>query len=277
LKLRSGDVIHVFLPENQFDTNPLAEEIPLSIIFEDEHVLVIDKPPGLVVHPGAGVHNGTLVNAVLFHCGSTLPSLGNAGRAGIVHRLDRDTSGVMVVAKSQVALTGLSEQFAKHEQTRRYHALCFSSLSDSSLTIESGYGRDPNHRTRFAMLNNGEGKRACTRVRTLKTFIEESLSLVECELETGRTHQIRVHLSAHKCPIVGDPVYGRTPQHFGTKFPKLHKYIQNFIERQMLHAVTLGFNHPATSKYMEFHSHYRNDMKELICNIDDLSQNVDLT
>ena len=276
LRLRVGDKIRVTICEVPDHENPKAENIPLTVLHEDEHILVIDKPAGLVVHPGAGVPAGTLVNAVLFHCGSSLPSLGNPNRAGIVHRLDRDTSGVMVVGKTQLALTKLSQSFAKHEQIRRYHAICYSELPQSEVRIETGYGRDPRSRLRFASFPFGTGKRACTRARTLATFLHGAASLIECELETGRTHQIRVHLTSLKCPIMGDPVYGSPMQNLQIHFQKFFTYLNNQVTRQMLHAVLLGFKHPATSEYIEFRSTYPQDMKLLLERIEQESQTLDL-
>lgn len=262
LKLRSGDRIRVkTLPETHGETSPQAENIPLRILFEDEHIIVINKQPGLVVHPGAGVPSGTLVNAILWHCGRTLPSLGAASRAGIVHRLDRDTSGVMVVAKSQVALTHLSQSFASHAQNRVYQAICYGHPEFSEQTVETGYGRNPRHRTQYAVLPLGQGKRACTRVSVIENLLGGLVSRIECRLETGRTHQIRVHLTHLGFPLVGDPVYGQQPLNLKKQDPQTAAWLRNNVTRQLLHASLLGFNHPTTGQYLEFQTAPEADME----------------
>jgi 23S rRNA pseudouridine1911/1915/1917 synthase len=230
---------------------PRAEDIPLDILYEDEHVLVLDKPAGLVVHPGAGVASGTLVNAVLAHCGATLPSLGAAARAGIVHRLDRDTSGVMVVAKSQLALSGLSRQFAAHTQDRRYLALCQGTPTPARALVSTWHGRDPRNRIRYAVVPEGQGKPARMEYEVKETYGNGNASLVECRLQTGRTHQIRVQLTHLGHPLLGDALYGRPLD------PLLRRHspwalIAKSVSRQMLHAKLLAFVHPASGERMEF-------------------------
>jgi 23S rRNA pseudouridine1911/1915/1917 synthase len=262
LKLRTGDIIRVrTLPEPDRDPAPQSENIPLRIIFEDEHLIVINKQPGLVVHPGAGVPSGTLVNAILWHCGTTLPSLGSQSRAGIVHRLDRDTSGVMVVAKSQLALTHLSQSFASHAQNRVYQAICYGYPKFSEQTVETGYGRNPRIRTQYAVLPSGEGKRACTTVSVAESLLGGLLSRIECRLETGRTHQIRVHMTHIGHPLVGDPVYGQPSPNLKRHAPEAAAWLRRNVTRQLLHASLLGFNHPATQKYLEFHADLEADME----------------
>lgn len=253
-RLREGDVVQVLMPERASGSRaPEPDDgLPLRVLFEDEDLIVINKQPGLVVHPGAGVHSGTLVNAVLAHCGKTLPSLGDETRAGIVHRLDRDTSGVMVVAKSQLALSQLSQQFARHEQRRVYSALCYGRLAQTQLRLETGHGRDPRHRTRFRALPLGEGRRAVTTLREIEHFAAADVSLVECSLETGRTHQIRVHLSHVGHPILGDTVYCRNSEAWARRRPSVAAQVRRLAARQQLHASVLGFKHPASGLYCEF-------------------------
>ena len=252
---------------------PQAEKIPLNIIYEDEHVLVIDKNAGMVVHPGAGVHTGTLVNAVLGHCGNTLPYFGdNQFRAGIVHRLDKDTSGVMVIAKSQLALTELSKQFASHAQKRIYHAITYQCLTEDSFKnkkvqkiedewkVMTSHGRDPNHRIKYKVLQEGEGKIAILYIKPLFINFEKNCQLVQCRLETGRTHQIRVQMSYLGFPLMGDILYGIIPQK-NKNSTSWMKWSTNNISRQMLHAKILGFSHPETKNYTEFETDYPNDFK----------------
>jgi 23S rRNA pseudouridine1911/1915/1917 synthase len=233
------------------ESAPHAENIPLDIIFEDVHILVINKPAGLVVHPGAGNPSGTLVNAVLGHCGNTLPSLGNETRAGIVHRLDRDTSGVMVVAKTQLALTRIATQFASHQQDRRYLAIVQNVPNPQESMIETWHGRDQANRIRFAVVAEGQGKIARMRYRVLESFVGGKAALVRCELLTGRTHQIRVQMKHLRCPLIGDSLYGGDGGALrGQK--TLWQELQKLATRQMLHAEHLGFEHPATGEHLCF-------------------------
>lgn len=235
------------------ESSPKAESIPLNIIFEDEHILVINKPAGLVVHPGAGNPSGTLVNAVLGHCGNTLPSLGNETRAGIVHRLDRDTSGVMVVAKTQLALTRIATQFASHQQHRRYLAIVQNVPNPKEGTIETWHGRDQTNRIRFAVVAEGCGKIARMRYRVLESLATEKAALVSCELLTGRTHQIRVQMKHIRCPLIGDTVYGGDGGALREQ-KSLWSEIKKLTTRQMLHAEQLSFEHPATGERLCFTS-----------------------
>jgi 23S rRNA pseudouridine1911/1915/1917 synthase len=230
---------------------PTGERIPLAILHEDDDILIIDKPAGMVVHPGAGVSSGTLVNAVLAHCGSTLPSLGGPQRAGIVHRLDRDTSGVMVVAKSQRALTGLSRQFASHSQERRYLALCQGAPTPSEATILTAHGRDPRNRLRYAVLPEGQGKSARMDYAVKELFLHGGASLVECLLHTGRTHQIRVQLTHARAPLLGDAVYGSALASLRAD-KSLKAALLGAAKRQMLHARVLALTHPASGERLRF-------------------------
>lgn len=263
-RLKSGQVISIdpsFLLS--INPNPIGEAIPLDILFEDEHLIVLNKQAGMVVHPGAGVPSGTLVNAILAHCGQTLPSLGSASRAGIVHRLDRDTSGVMVVAKTQIALTNLSKQFSDHTQTRIYNALVYGVLEPNEGKMETWHGRDPKNRLKFSVQENEVGKKAILSYSTLKNFIGNSVSLISCKLYTGRTHQIRVQMSHFGHGIIGDALYTNMPG--SIKHDKeLVALISKNATRQMLHAVQLGFKHPMTGEYLEFKAPYPEDFQNLL-------------
>jgi len=263
-KVRVGQIIKIdcqFL--NEINAEPIGEKIPLTILFEDEHLIVIDKPAGMVVHPGAGVNSGTLVNAILAYCGSTLPSLGSAHRAGIVHRLDRDTSGVLVVAKSQIALTGLSKQFADHSQIRIYQALVYGVPTILKNKIETWHGRDPRNRIKYAVQAEGVGKKAILDYAVKETFASQLFSLVECKLFTGRTHQIRVQMNSIKHGIVGDALYASVPGLIKNN-KLLYSFMTKNIDRQLLHASSLGFKHPATQQYMLFHAPLPQDFERAL-------------
>ena len=229
------DLVEVMLPEPE----PLkveAENIPLDIVYEDQDLLVVNKPRGMVVHPAAGNENGTLVNAVLYHCGDSLSSINGVIRPGIVHRIDKDTSGLLVVAKNDMAHESLSAQLAEHSITRRYEALVFNNFNEDSGTVNAPIGRDPYNRLRQAVTDLNS-KHAVTHWKVLERF--GNYTLIEAKLETGRTHQIRVHMAYIKHPLVGDGTYGPKKQPFG-------------VEGQLLHAKILGFIHPRTGEYMEF-------------------------
>jgi 23S rRNA pseudouridine1911/1915/1917 synthase len=244
-KLRSGDVIEWTVPE---ETPPetLPEAIPLEILYEDDVVLVLNKPPGLVVHPAAGNATGTLVNALFFK-DAVFESL---ERAGIVHRLDKDTSGVMVVAKSEEAMAELKRQFKARETEKEYLALVWGDLPPNG-RIETLMGRHPVHRKKMAVLTQ-EGREAVSTYETLECFDE--VALVRVRIETGRTHQIRVHMAHMGHPIVGDALYGRTRKHHLPEKPK----------RQMLHAARLAFNHPESGKRLSFEAPLFEDMGRLL-------------
>ncbi len=268
--LREGEVIEVDLVAlRPAPSVPQPQTIPLDIVFEDADILVINKPVGLVVHPGAGVPDGTLVNAVLAHTGATLPSLGDPLRAGLVHRLDRDTSGVMVVAKTQRALTELSRQFAEHTQLRRYLALVFGEPSPSPRVVETWHGRDPNNRLKYTVLPEGQGKIARMQIKTERVFAEGKASLVVCELYTGRTHQIRVQMTHLGHGLLGDAVYGAAAS--GTskggaalmKDKALWAKVRAAATRQMLHAALLGITHPLTGERLCFETQPPQDFQFL--------------
>lgn len=263
-RLKLNQIIDVdtsFLSE--VNLNPSGEDIPLEILFEDEHLIVINKPAGMVVHPGAGVHSGTLVNAILGYCGVTLPSLGAPSRAGIVHRLDRDTSGVMVVAKSQVALTNLSKQFADHSQIRIYNAIVYGELKPSEGKIETWHGRDSKNRLKYSVQESGIGKKAILYYSTLNSFCNNLCSLISCKLYTGRTHQIRVQMSHMNHGIIGDALYTKIPISIKNN-KELAALIGKNVNRQMLHATHLGFKHPVSGESMGFDASYPNDFKAIL-------------
>jgi 23S rRNA pseudouridine1911/1915/1917 synthase len=229
------------------------QAIALDIVFEDEHLIVIDKPAGLVVHPAAGNPDGTLVNALLHHCAGRLSGIGGVARPGIVHRIDKDTSGLMVAAKTDRAHEGLARQFAAHSIDRRYKAIVAGRPSPPTGSIDAPLARSPHNRKKVAIVAGG--KRAVTHYRTLQPLKEATL--IECRLETGRTHQVRVHMTSIGNPLLGDPVYGRTkPAHR----PVLETLS---FRRQALHAAHLGFIHPIESNALSFDSELPADMQEL--------------
>jgi 23S rRNA pseudouridine1911/1915/1917 synthase len=241
---------------------PVAQNIPLSILYEDADLIVLDKPPGLVVHPAPGNQEGTLVNALLAHCGDSLPGIGGERRPGIVHRLDRDTSGVMVVAKSEIALTRLSAAFAARDLERAYLAVVWGLPNPARGSIEGAIGRDPRDRKRMAVVARG-GKSA----RTFYQVLDQgagSYALLECRLTTGRTHQIRVHLATRGHPVMGDPTYLRRIPAVARALPEaLRKTALNF-PRQALHAARLGFVHPRTGAKLSFATAPPADMQRLL-------------
>lgn len=232
-----------------------AQDIALTIIYEDEHLLVVDKPPGLVVHPAAGNFDGTLVNALLHHCAGRLSGIGGVARPGIVHRIDKDTSGLLVVAKTDRAHEGLAKQFADHSIERRYHAIVAGTPLRSSGTVDAPLARSPTNRKKIAICAPGQGKRAVTHYRVIEPL--NGAALIECRLETGRTHQVRVHMASINHPLIGDPVYGRARAAHAAILREL-----NFV-RQALHATLIGFIHPVDRKNMAFESPMPIDMQQL--------------
>ena len=244
---------------------PQPQDIPFTILFEDRHLIVLDKPAGLVVHPAPGHEDGTLVNALLAHCGNTLPGIGGERRPGIVHRLDRDTSGVMVVAKTEQALATLSAAFAARDIERAYTALVWGIPDPASGEIEGAIGRDPRDRKRMALVTRG-GRAALTRYATRQVF-HAAISLLECRLATGRTHQIRVHLSAVGHPVVGDPVYLRRIPAISRCVPEPARGRLLDFPRQALHAAVLGFRHPATGADLRFETELPDDFKALLASL----------
>ncbi|MBV8092941.1 MAG: RluA family pseudouridine synthase [Acetobacteraceae bacterium] len=241
---------------------PQPEAIPFTILFEDADLIVLDKPAGLVVHPAPGNPRGTLVNALLAHCGETLPGIGGERRPGIVHRLDKDTSGVMVIAKTEFALAALTAAFGARDLDRAYDALCWGVPCPASGEIERAIGRDPRDRKRMAVVAKG-GRPALTRYSIKQSWFAHT-SLLECRLTTGRTHQIRVHLSQIGHPLVGDPVYLRRRPAASKLMPEPARTALLDFPRQALHAGTLGFNHPRTGRPMAFTAPIPEDMAGLI-------------
>jgi 23S rRNA pseudouridine1911/1915/1917 synthase len=251
-KLEGGETLVTRLPEGQLETEAQAEDIPIDVVFEDDHLLVINKPPGLVVHPGAGNREGTLLNALLHHA----PQLANVARAGIVHRLDKDTSGVMMVAKTPQAQTHLVRQLQSHSASREYVALVHGEVKRAG-TVEGAIGRHGKDRTKMALVVVG-GKPAITHYKPREFFGGPALrgrhyTLVECKLETGRTHQIRVHMASILRPLVGDPTYGKRGD--------------TLFDRQALHAWRLTVEHPYTHAPMRFVAPMARDMKFLLKNL----------
>ena len=245
---------------------PQPQAIPFTILYEDADLIVLDKPAGLVVHPAPGNEDGTLVNALLAHCGEGLPGIGGEKRPGIVHRLDKDTSGVMVVAKTEVALATLSAAFAARDLERRYTAVVWGVPSPTRGEIEGAVGRDPRDRKRMAVVASG-GKAALTRYAVERAWAPVA-SLLHCTLATGRTHQIRVHLSDRGHPLVGDPVYlRRVPSAAKGASPEVRQALLDF-PRQALHAVSLAFDHPRTRLRLSFETTLPTDMQALVNIID---------
>jgi 23S rRNA pseudouridine1911/1915/1917 synthase len=246
-RVKPGERFEIVVPA-AVDAVPQGQPIPLSIVYEDAHLIVIDKPAGLVVHPAPGNPDRTLVNALIAHCGSSLSGIGGVRRPGIVHRLDKDTSGLMVAAKTDAAHRGLSEAFARHDIDRAYRALVWGVPSPREGRIEGAIGRHPIDRKRMTVRKSG-GKSALTHYRVLRAS-GIAASLVECRLATGRTHQIRVHMDAIGHPVIGDPVYGKATRNRRERLPDSARAgVENF-GRQALHAARLGFVHPITKKSM---------------------------
>lgn len=234
-KVEAGQEITIVVPEPEI-LEVEAEDIPLEIVYEDEDVLVVNKPKGMVVHPAVGNYSGTLVNAVMYHCGDSLSSINGVIRPGIVHRIDKDTSGLLMIAKNDNAHNKLAAQLAEHNITRMYQALVYNNFSDDEGTVDAPIGRDPKNRLRQAVTQHNS-KRAVTHYKVIERL--GKFTLIEARLETGRTHQIRVHMAYIKHPLLGDFVYGPAKNPYG-------------VQGQMLHARVLGFVHPTTGRYMEF-------------------------
>jgi 23S rRNA pseudouridine1911/1915/1917 synthase len=260
-KVKTGDSFTVDVPEPEAAT-PQAQAIDLEILYEDTDLLVLNKPAGLVVHPAPGNPDHTLVNALLAHCGDSLSGIGGVRRPGIVHRLDKDTSGVMVVAKNDATHQALSKLFAAHDLTRIYKALVWGAPKARSGTIDAAIGRHPIDRKRMSVRQTS-GRRAVTEYWLEKRFgppLKPLASLVGAKLETGRTHQVRVHLSHIGCPVIGDPVYGRR------RNSPAPDSLKSF-GRQALHAAVLEFRHPGTGKVMKFASELPQDMASLVAEL----------
>ncbi|MEM8726504.1 MAG: RluA family pseudouridine synthase [Pseudomonadota bacterium] len=257
LKVAEGAAFRITVPA-AVEAEARPQDIPIDITFEDDHLIVVNKPAGMVVHPAAGNPDGTLVNALLHHCRGQLSGIGGVARPGIVQRIDKDTSGLLVVAKSDTAHEGLAAQFARHSVHRRYLAVCAGHPTPSSGTIDARIGRSDVNRKKMAVLekNSSRGKTAITHYK-----IEERLddsALIECRLETGRTHQVRVHCASIGHALLGDPLYGRTPK------PLKPVLLQLNFARQALHAAELGFLHPVLQTKLHFEVDLPSDMRELI-------------
>lgn len=259
-RARRGDAFTVTVPPPAPAT-PSPQAIPLTIVYEDEDLLVVDKPAGLVVHPGPGNPDRTLVNALLAHCGESLSGVGGVGRPGIVHRLDKDTSGLMVVAKNDAAHRALARQFAAHSLERAYLAVVWGVPRPRQGEIAGNIGRSPKNRKKMAVVARG-GKPALTRYRVLKT-LGDIASLVECRLATGRTHQIRVHLASIGHPVIGDPVYGGRKTRLA-QAPEGFRHAAASLNTQALHAYLIGFQHPRTHHRTRFESKLSSNIKQLV-------------
>lgn len=264
-KVRVGESYQITIPEPE-EALPEPENIPLDVVYEDDDLIVVNKPAGMTVHPAPGVYKGTLVNALLYHCRDNLSGVGGVKRPGIVHRIDKDTSGLLVVAKNDIAHRGLSEQFFDHSIDRTYIAIVYGAPNPREGRVEGNIGRSPYDRKKMAVVKSG-GKHAITNYKTLQIY-STIASMVECKLETGRTHQIRVHMSTIGCNLVGDQVYEKAKKssikfnndnqkHFVTTFP-----------RQALHAMSLGFIHPRTREKLLFKADLPQDMKDLISQLE---------
>ncbi len=245
--VNEGDVIEVTLPEpKMLSVEP--ENIPLDIVYEDDHLLVVNKPKGMVVHPAAGNYNGTLVNALLYHCGDSLSGINGVIRPGIVHRIDKDTSGLLVVAKTDTAHKGLAEQIKEHSFTRVYNTVVVGNIKDDFGTIDAPIGRHPKDRKKQAVTDKNS-RNAVTHFEVLERF--NGFTYLKVKLETGRTHQIRVHMAFRGTPVAGDVVYGNPKKTFG-------------LQGQCLNASTIGFVHPVTGAYLEFTSELPEYFKDFL-------------
>ena len=255
MKVGAGQLYAVNIPAPA-EAEAIAQDIPLNIVHEDADLIVVDKPAGLVVHPAAGNLDGTLVNALLHHCRGELSGIGGVARPGIVHRIDKDTSGLLVVAKSDRAHEGLAQQFKAHSIDRLYAAIVYGLPQPSAGTVDTWIGRSDADRKKMAVHREGRGKHAVTHYRTIERLA--GAALVECKLETGRTHQVRVHMAHLGHPLIGDPVYSRDRKGFKTILETLR------FKRQALHAKRLGFIHPLTGQKLSFDSALPTDMQELL-------------
>lgn len=269
LRVKPGDQFRLEIPPAA-PAIPQGEDIPLEIVYEDTHLIVIDKPAGLVVHPAAGNWTGTLVNALIAHCGDSLSGIGGVKRPGIVHRIDKETSGLMVVAKTDAAHHALALQFADHGRTgaleRRYEALVWGAPHPHRGTVDARIGRKPQQRQKMAVVSEG-GKEAITHYEVKQVFgpADEGVAAhVRCQLETGRTHQIRVHMAHIGHPLVGDPVYGPGFRTKAQTLPEQARLAVEKLDRQALHASHLGFEHPESGEIMTFDSPLPGDIAQIV-------------
>ncbi len=265
-KISPGDRIRCLLPRKEAPASLEPEEHPLDVVYEDEELLVVNKAAGMVVHPGHGNQSGTLVNALLHYLGSDLPEGSAVERPGLVHRIDKDTSGALVIAKNAEALTELSEQFYQKRTHRRYHALVWGDLDQDEGRIEGYIGRSPRNRKVMECFSDPErGKHAATKYRVLERF--HYVTLVECELETGRTHQVRIHFKAVHKPLFNDAPYGGDRILKGARNKKYEQFVKNcfrILPRQALHAYSIGFTHPRSGEPINLEAPWPSDLQELI-------------
>ena len=273
-KVKPGDLTKVMFSHPPFENLLVAEDIPLNIVYEDTSLLVINKPPGIVVHPGHGNYSGTLLNGLIHHF-KNLPS-NKDGRPGLVHRIDKDTSGLLVIAKTEFSMTNLAKQFYLKSSKRKYHALVWGSVENDKGTINENLARDPKNRLIMSVPEDKEfGKNAITHYKVLKRF--NYVTLIECRLETGRTHQIRAHMKFIGHPIFNDKRYGGDKILKGTIFNKYKQFVQNcfkILPRQALHAKTLGFLHPQSNKEMGFESDLPDDFTKCLNKWENYSNNI---
>ncbi len=279
-RVKCGDHIFFTLPSAE-DPEPIGQDIPLDVVYEDDQVIVINKPAGMVVHPAPGNPDGTLVNALIYHCGDSLSGINGVKRPGIVHRIDKETSGLMIAAKTDRAHQKLAKQFAKHSLERAYLAVVWGVPNPAADVIHEKIGRDSRNRLKMAVVpwESSRGRNAITHYKVVrrlepkrKTFdrgsalkhLAPSLSLVECRLETGRTHQVRVHMAHIRHPLVGDPFYGKSGPTQSKNFSEKAQDAINGFKRQALHAFVIGFKHPTTGEDLKFEAELPNDMKRLI-------------
>ncbi|WP_245424035.1 RluA family pseudouridine synthase [Methylovirgula sp. 4M-Z18] len=264
-KVRAGQVVVLDMPEAA-PAEPQGENIPLTVVYEDDHLIVIDKPAGLVVHPAAGHENGTLVNALIAHCGTSLSGIGGVKRPGIVHRIDKDTSGLLVVAKDDAAHQGLAALFADHGRSgslvREYRAFVWGEPERSSGSVDAPIGRHTHQREKMTIMRGSKGREAVTHWEKLESFGGQA-SLIACRLETGRTHQIRVHMAHIGHPLLGDAVYGSGFKTKASRLPEAARAVLAKLHRQALHAAVLGFEHPVTGEELLFESELPPDLAAL--------------
>mgnify|MGYP001793977615 FL=1 len=265
-KVRPDDEIVVSLPNPPRDTEVYPEDIPLNIVYEDDFLLVVNKPPGMVVHPAHKNWSGTLVNALVHHFQQLPHMKGNEGRPGLVHRIDKDTSGLLVIAKTEETMTGLAKQFFHHTIERTYQALVWGEPEEAQGTIDVHIGRSPKDRRDTVAFPKGDmGRHAITHYQMLQSL--RYVSLVQCQLETGRTHQIRAHMKYLGHPLFNDAIYGGNEIRKGTKFTKYKQFVENcfkLMPRQALHAKSLGFEHPITIEYLFFDSDLPEDFQSVL-------------
>ena len=265
-KVKPGDTITIVLPDPPREIELLPENIPLNIVFEDDQLIIVNKKPGMVVHPGYGNYTGTLINALMYHLRDNPLFQTGEQRPGLVHRIDKDTSGLLVIAKTELAMNKLALQFFNKTSKRNYVALVWGNMEEDEGTITGNLGRNPKDRKKMHVFVDGsDGKHAVTHYKVLERF--DYVNLVECRLETGRTHQIRVHFQHIKHPLFNDPEYGGNQILRGTTYTKYRQFIQNcfkILPRQALHARSLGFVHPTTGKEIYFESGIPDDMQTVL-------------